>query len=220
MIPTPLFKLDSDFSAAWHRCMQPASGSNSRPEPPTLGTLTPHPYSEHLCYFWHHSSSLTFTAVCLNDRKELLNKKMCVFQWFRENQVMMKIFLFISRLFLTSFLPVDFYSVPEKYVRKKTANSDKREEQKARGIRRRLHWMTPCTRHVAYTAHAAANFSRVTDRCTDSVSISCIRCSLEISKSRFVDILKSAHLGSYVCPCLEISCPELLVVWLCVKRGL
>jgi len=31
--------------------------------------------------------------------------------------------------------------------------------------------MTPRTRHAAYTAHAAANLSRVTDRLTDTANI-------------------------------------------------
>jgi len=40
----------------------------------------------------------------------------------------------------------------------------KREE--AKSIWQRLHRMTPHTRHVAYTACAAADLSRVTDRLT------------------------------------------------------
>jgi len=42
--------------------------------------------------------------------------------------------------------------------------------QEAKGIWRRLHRMTLCTRHVVYTAHAAADLSRVTDRQTDTMN--------------------------------------------------
>jgi len=41
-------------------------------------------------------------------------------------------------------------------------------KQKAKGIWRRLHRMTPRTRHAAYGARAAADLSRVTDRQTDA----------------------------------------------------
>jgi len=38
------------------------------------------------------------------------------------------------------------------------------------GIWRRLHGMTPRTRHAVYTARAAADLSRVTDRRTDRLT--------------------------------------------------
>jgi len=40
-------------------------------------------------------------------------------------------------------------------------------KQEAKGIWRRLHGMTPRTQHAVYTARAAADSSRVTDRLTD-----------------------------------------------------
>jgi len=40
-------------------------------------------------------------------------------------------------------------------------------KQEAKGIWRRLHRMTLHTRHAAYTARAADDLSRVTDRLTD-----------------------------------------------------
>jgi len=44
-------------------------------------------------------------------------------------------------------------------------------KQESKGIWRRLHRMTPRTRHAAYTARSAADLSRVTDWQTDTANI-------------------------------------------------
>jgi len=53
----------------------------------------------------------------------------------------------------------------------RTGTGFRYHKQEAKGISRRLHGMTPRTRHAAYTARAAADLSRVTDWQTDTANI-------------------------------------------------